>query len=623
MKDYSKFTPHRDPTGNAAGYKENLIKIAGAGHQIRAMSADQYGVCFEAFQVADDYNGEALAVYRPTEEGQQGNSKKWNYGQSYPWNTVGHNYTMDVDTAAQNHIWAYGETLKQIPEWDGRTWFLFFNEIDHERLEYCAAVALIMAQHAIDNNLKFAFFGINSGEPEAEQWQEPNMKALLQLMAAHPANVALCLHEYSFDVDIMNGYGYKVGRFLHLVDACKVMGIPFGNIRVFITEGGHGKDMTLSPSNWDSTIDTLAAVYGDYPNIQMCALWCISSASNWGGEDLSKVVRESFNYSAELSTGYEPIVATFDNEEIPPVPEQKHKAIILKAPQPREFTRDQWQELSNYAYTKAHTMTASHDDTLSLLRAGNSESYVKVVYPEKGSQVETIEAVEAAGYAWVDVTREVFGGTKPPPEIKPPPPSGETIDLAQYITPAGVRQYIIKNQDGQQEKYRPQAYAQGHLIQKNGQGEYYEVDDTFINLVWDTTPNADQYYIRTVSQSNSWRTPYTKRFMKVGESWTHNQSHYVTFYRKDNCDNANSPYEGTATQSATLEMKMDSFTTKYGATFQDVIILNTGHERQYYAKDIGRIGWIMEVNNGEAWATNEDISNQEPHPLQITTCLTG
>ena len=68
MIDYSKFTTHRAPTGDATGHKENLIKVASSGHQIRVMSTDQYGVLPEAFGIADQAGVEALAVYRPSSE---------------------------------------------------------------------------------------------------------------------------------------------------------------------------------------------------------------------------------------------------------------------------------------------------------------------------------------------------------------------------------------------------------------------------------------------------------------------------------------------------------------------------------------------------------------------------
>jgi len=618
MIDYSKFTTHRAPTGDATGHKENLIKVASSGHQIRVMSTDQYGVLPEAFGIADQAGVEALAVYRPSSEGQNESSKKWNYGQPYPWNTVGHNYTLDAETAAKNHIWAYGEHLKQITEWDDRTWFLFFNEIDHEKLEYCAEVALIMARHAVDNDLKFAFFGMNSGEPNPEHWTRPKMGALLRYMAQNPENLALALHEYSFDKDILNDFGFLVGRYLYLVDACKSLGVDFENIRIFITEGGHGKDMSLSPDSWRESVDQLASVYGSYPNIQMFAFWAISDNSKWDGPQLSAKVREAFDYSAQKATGHDPIIKKFNSGGNVTPPEEKHKAIVLKSPQPPEFSASRWQRLAEYAYTNAHTMTASHDDTLSLLRAGRSDSYVKIVYPELESQAETIDLVEVAGYEWIDVTNDVFGISRPP-TVEPPPSAGPSFDLAEYVMPSGVRQYIIKNDSGAQEKYRPQPYQHGHLIQKNGQGEFYSVDERYIYLEWDTTPNHDEFYRRTASNDSSDKSPYLPRFMKVGEGWQHSKPHYVAFYRKSDCSNAGSIHEGWATQSATLVAYHDEFSTKYGATFRDVAVISTGAETQYYAKSFGRIGW--ESAWGNAWATSEDISNQEPHPLQLPTCL--
>ena len=80
------------------------------------------------------------------------------------------------------------------------------------------------------------------------------------------------------------------------------------------------------------------------------------------------------------------------NEE----PNMKHKAIVVKLPQ--DMTATEWNEAAAAAFQFRHTMTASHDDMLTILNGGNESSYVKFSHPERDS--EAVALIEAAGYVW-------------------------------------------------------------------------------------------------------------------------------------------------------------------------------------------------------------------------------
>jgi murein DD-endopeptidase MepM/ murein hydrolase activator NlpD len=97
----------------------------------------------------------------------------------------------------------------------------------------------------------------------------------------------------------------------------------------------------------------------------------------------------------------------------PPVdPDPRHTAIVVKAPQ--EMTAAEWAAICAAAHAHLHTVTPSHDDTRNLLLAGNNDSYVKVAFPERPSQQETIEMLDFLGYRW-----EVLPGfgDAPPPSL--------------------------------------------------------------------------------------------------------------------------------------------------------------------------------------------------------------
>lgn len=82
----------------------------------------------------------------------------------------------------------------------------------------------------------------------------------------------------------------------------------------------------------------------------------------------------------------------------PPAP-GKHKAIVVKLPQ--DMSETEWLEVAKYAYAFRHTMTASHDDMITVLRGGSADSYVKAAFPERQQDVDRL--VREAGYSVVPI----------------------------------------------------------------------------------------------------------------------------------------------------------------------------------------------------------------------------
>lgn len=103
-------------------------------------------------------------------------------------------------------------------------------------------------------------------------------------------------------------------------------------------------------------------------------------------------------------------------EEPPPAPPPaKHKAIVLKLPQ--DVTAEEWGQAAAYGYEYRHTMTASHDDMLTVLRGGNEESYVKLAWPDQQADVGAL--VEGAGYTWRPVFDEPLALSVWPAQFTP------------------------------------------------------------------------------------------------------------------------------------------------------------------------------------------------------------
>lgn len=86
---------------------------------------------------------------------------------------------------------------------------------------------------------------------------------------------------------------------------------------------------------------------------------------------------------------------------VEPEPEpEKHKVVIVKIPQ--EYEQNGWIESTNWAYSNyKRTQAASHHDMMTMLRAGNAESYAVIIDPWLPSQQQAIEVLSGEGFTWV------------------------------------------------------------------------------------------------------------------------------------------------------------------------------------------------------------------------------
>ena len=131
--------------------------------------------------------------------------------------------------------------------------------------------------------------------------------------------------------------------------------------------------------------------------------------------------------------------ATLPNEE----PDMKHKAIVVKLPQ--DMTATEWNEAAAAAFQFRHTMTASHDDMLTILNGGNDESYVKFSHPERDS--DAVALVEAAGYSW----QPLYDDAPPPPaqiDLKFRPCQTSTITQLFGANPQNYDDFGLPGHDG-------------------------------------------------------------------------------------------------------------------------------------------------------------------------------
>ena len=180
-------------------------------------------------------------------------------------------YTLDPILAAET----YWELEKAIwpPELDPSVvWLETMNELDKTRSEWLAQFSLRTAQLALRDGHRWAAFGWASGEPEPSDWESPAMLDLLRLIADHPDQLAIALHEYSYTADdIAHDYPHKVGRFLDLFRVADKHGIA--RPTVLITEWGWSYDHIPAEPLAMEDITWAAQLYAAYPQIKGAAIW--------------------------------------------------------------------------------------------------------------------------------------------------------------------------------------------------------------------------------------------------------------------------------------------------------------------------------------------------------------
>ena len=180
-------------------------------------------------------------------------------------------YSMDP-VAAADYFWEL-EKETWPPELDPQlVWLETMNEVDRNESEWLARYALRTAELALRDGHKWAAFGWASGEPEPEAWRSPAMQAFLRLVAEHPDQLAIALHEYSYTSgDIGHDYPFKVGRFMDLFRAADENGIP--RPTVLITEWGWTYNNIPPEPDAMEDVEWAAGLYGSYPQIKGAAIW--------------------------------------------------------------------------------------------------------------------------------------------------------------------------------------------------------------------------------------------------------------------------------------------------------------------------------------------------------------
>lgn len=267
----SKFGFHIGPGGNRQGLDVFMRRHDEAGIPFFLKSVGDAGPLYEAQQMMADSGIPHTLVFRQASD---------------DFDTP--NYDLPPAEAAREHwdkhlaVWP--------PELDpGVVWLETINEVDKNRSEWLAQFALETAQLALRDGRKWAAFGWSSGEPETSDWESPAMLEFLRLVAQHPDQLAIALHEYSYvDEDIADAYPFKVGRFQQLFEVVDRHDIP--RPTVLITEWGWTYDSNPPISTALEHIDWAARLYAPYPEIKGAAIWYLGPGFQGIADETQKLI---------------------------------------------------------------------------------------------------------------------------------------------------------------------------------------------------------------------------------------------------------------------------------------------------------------------------------------------
>ena len=192
-------------------------------------------------------------------------------------------------------------------------WLETVNEPDDDRPDrvvWLAKFALTQAKMAVMDGYKYAAFSWSSGNPaHLEDWESPEMLEFLRYAGEHPDEVAVALHEYSFENDFIGSgdfpYPWMVGRFQKLFAICDKHDIP--RPTVLITEWGWEYDNI--PVTDDDIVDIdeamediewAAWLYAAYPQVKGAAIWYLGGGTEFGSihDKVQKLIAPVHDYSA-------------------------------------------------------------------------------------------------------------------------------------------------------------------------------------------------------------------------------------------------------------------------------------------------------------------------------------
>ena len=187
----------------------------------------------------------------------------------------------------------------RVKENKDRVWIAVGNELDKNKCDWLGRWGIESANIWNANGYKVAMFGFASGTPEPEGWGEEGMVEFLKFAAVMKDLVAVNLHEYSYNNDLLHIFPWLIGRFQFLYRLCDAMGID--RPTTWIGEWGwHNDDVPGVSAGMPQLMD-VANLYAQFNTIKGAAFWTLQT---WNSELYNKV-NQYINPVTEFSVNYE------------------------------------------------------------------------------------------------------------------------------------------------------------------------------------------------------------------------------------------------------------------------------------------------------------------------------
>ena len=310
-----------------------------------------------------------------------------------------------------------------------RVWVILGNEPDKNRADWLGEWAYESAELWNADGYKVAFFGFASGEPEPDHWQAPGMLDFLDLAGTRPEQIAVALHEYSYDeTDIMAGTPYLVGRFQALFDACDAHLIP--RPAVLITEWGWTYQRVPDVDQARAEVEWAAGIYAAHPQILGAALWYLGPGFGGIANQAQRLIAPITDLTLaktwpEPPTAIHPPDPEVPRPEPPPAPYPTPEYVVTAHLLPQDATlAESTGVLQQQAHPQKTTLLYSADDAARLVAPGRPGSKVVVWGPERWAD-DIVAWLQARGVALVETQPLPAGEPEPEPDPDPEPPAAQ------------------------------------------------------------------------------------------------------------------------------------------------------------------------------------------------------
>ena len=156
-----------------------------------------------------------------------------------------------------------------------QVWRETMNEFDPTQSAWVAEFATTQAKIAREEGKRVVLLSWAVAQPSKEQWLIPAMRELYQLLAQHPDQLAIGLHEFAEAEHLFSTYPSHFGRFMgvfEIADSAKL-----ARPTIILTQWGWKRDGSLTPVAMLDQLVWANSFMAQFPPLRGAALWLPSA----------------------------------------------------------------------------------------------------------------------------------------------------------------------------------------------------------------------------------------------------------------------------------------------------------------------------------------------------------